>query len=142
MLQARAPAQNVCMALRLIEPANNRFMLTRGVIDRRAVIGHLRTVLNSFANKEGYSKFYIGITGNLEDRLAGHRRSRPDFKLMIPIYEEPAQYFESSFDSLEGVAISTFKAGIQHPVSKQTLLRCDNDSGAAAPKSYLYILVG
>jgi hypothetical protein len=135
-------AQNARMALRLIEPAANRFMLTRSVVDRKAVIGHLRTVLNSFANKDGYTKFYIGITGNLQDRLAGHQRSRPDFQLMIPIYEEPAHYMQDSFDSLEGLAISAFRAGIQHPVTKQMLLRCDNGAEAAAPKSTLYILVG
>lgn len=139
---AHGGRQNAAMALRLIEPASNRFLLTRSVVDRKAVIGHLRTVLNSFAMKDGYTKFYIGITGNLEDRLAGHQRSRPGFKLMIPIYAEPAHYLEDSFDSLERSAIAAFGGGIRHPDTQAMLLRCDNGAEGAAPKSYLYILVG
>jgi hypothetical protein len=135
-------AQNAGMALRLIDPANNRFLFTRSTVDRKAVIGHLRTVLNSFAAKDGYTKFYIGITGHLQDRLAGHQRSRPEFQLMIPIYEEPAHYLEDSFDSLERMAIRTFGEGIRHPETQQMLLRCDNGAEGAAPKTTLYILVG
>lgn len=137
-----ARRHNLHMALRLIESASNRFMLTRSVIEHRAVLGHLRTVLNSFAMKDGFTKFYIGITGNLEERLARHQRSRPEFKLMIPIYAEPAHYFENSFDSLERLAISAFSAGIKHPDTHALLLRCDNGAEGASPKSYLYILVG
>ncbi len=130
------------MGLKLIEPADNRFKFNRSVVDRKAVLGHLQTVLNSFAAKPELSMFYIGITGSLEDRLAGHQRYKPEFKLMIPIYEEPAHYLEDSFDALERSAINRFRAGIRHPDSKEMLLRCANGAEGAAPKTYLYILVG
>jgi hypothetical protein len=130
------------MALQLLDDTQNRWKLHRGVVDRKAVLGHLRTVLNSFASKGTYSKFYIGITGNVEERLQGHRTKRPDFKLMIPIYEEPANFLDDSFDRLERDAIQAFRGGIVHPETKKLLLACDNGPDGAAPKTTLYILVG
>jgi hypothetical protein len=131
------------MALTLIDPQHNRWFYNRSAVDRRQVIEHLRLVLTGFANRGEYTKFYIGMTGSLEDRLEGHRKKRPDFKLMIPIYAEPKAYMEvESFDHLEKLAIDTFKAGIVNPDTKQLLMKCANGLGGAAPKSYLYILVG
>ena len=130
------------MSLTLIDPVNNRFKLDRSAVDRRLVLGHLRSVLHSFANKPEYSRFYIGITGDLEERLAQHQRTRPEFKLMIPIYEEPGHYLNDSFDRLEREVIAAFRGGIRHPDSGQMLLHCDNGAAGAAPKCYLYILVG
>jgi hypothetical protein len=130
------------MALEFVQP-RDKFMLKRGVIGREPVIGHLRTVLNSFANKPEYTCFYIGITNNLDTRLQDHQRRKPQFRLMCPIYEEPAAHVDSdSFDLLEREALRTFQSGVVHPQTRQVLLRCDNIPGGAPPKRYLYILVG
>ncbi len=131
------------MALTLIDPLQNRWLYNRSAVDRKQVIEHLKLVLTGFANRGEYTKFYIGMTGNLDDRLEGHRKTRPEFRLMIPIYAEPVEYMEvESFDHLERLAINTFKAGIVHPDTKKVLMKCDNGPGGAAPKNYLYILVG
>jgi hypothetical protein len=129
------------MALQLIEP-HDRYMLKRDVIDRRAVIGHLRSVLNVFANKPEFGKFYVGITGDVEARLLKHRRYKPEFRLLVPIYEEQEILHEDSFDGLEKIAIREFRDGIRHPTTGDLLIRCDNGPGGAAPKRTLYILVG
>ena len=130
------------MALTLLDPEHNRFLMKFSAVDRKMVVDHLRTVLNSFAMKPQYTKFYIGITGDLEGRLLRHQRHKPEFKLMVPIYEEPAHYLDDSFDLLERTAIAAFRAGIHNPTTKELLLKCDNGAEGAAPKSYLYILVG
>ena len=129
------------MPLQLISP-RNKFMLEHSVDDRKAILGHLRSVLNSFANKPEFTQFYIGITRSLETRLADHRNKKPEMKLMVPIYEEPAIVVDSAFDVLENEAIATFRNGIVHPDSKKVLLRCSNGPGGAPPKTLLYILVG
>ena len=129
------------MALQHIQP-HDQYMLKRDVIDRRAVLGHLRSVLNAFASKPEYSKFYVGITGDVEARLLKHQRHRPDFRLLVPIYEEEEILHEDSFDGLERTAIREFREGIRHPVTRDVLLRCDNGPGGALPKRTLYILVG
>jgi hypothetical protein len=130
------------MALKLIEPSQNRWLLQVSAVDRKIVIGHLRSVLNNFAAKPEYTKFYIGITGDVEERLYGHQRKRPEFKLMIPIYEEPSHYMDDSFDRLERDAIAAFRGGIRHPETHAMALKCDNGAEGAAPKTTLYILVG
>ena len=138
-----SPPQNARMALTLIDPLQNRWLYNRSAVNRKQVIEHLRLVLTGFANRGEYSKFYIGMTGDLEIRLDGHRKKRPEFKLMIPIYSEPVEYMEvDSFDHLEKLAIDTFKAGIVHPDTRKVLMRCDNGPGGASPKHHLYILVG
>lgn len=129
------------MALQLIQP-EDRYILKRDVIDRRAVIGHLRSVLSAFASKPEYTRFYVGITGDLEARLLKHRRYKPEFRLMVPIYQEQEILHEDSFDELEKIAIREFRDGIRHPTTREVLLRCDNGPGGAAPKRTLYILVG
>jgi hypothetical protein len=129
------------MPLQLISPPD-RFMLKRSVDARPVILGHLHSVLKSFAMKPEYSKFYIGITRDLDARLADHQGKKPDFKLMVPIYEEPANIVDSAFDVLEHEAIKTFRDGIIHPDTRKTLLRCTNGPGGARPKTLLYILVG
>jgi len=129
------------MPLQLIQP-REKYMLTRGVVDRAAVIGHLDLVLKAFANKPEYNKFYIGITNDVETRLQDHQRRKPDFKLMVPIYEEQAVLVENSFDRLEREAIERFRVGVMHPETRRILLRCDNGPGGAPPKTTLYVLVG
>ena len=129
------------MTLQLIQPPD-RYMMKNDVIDRRAVIGHLRSVLKAFASKPEYTRFYIGITGDLEARLLKHRRYKPQFTMMVPIYEEQAILVENSFDGLEKDAIREFRDGIKHPVTNDVLLRCENGPGGAPPKASLYLLVG
>ncbi|KER65968.1 hypothetical protein HR51_40600 [Burkholderia cepacia] len=129
------------MALQLVSP-ENKYMLKVGVINHEAVIGHLAQVLNAFAAKPEYSKFYIGITSDLYTRLAKHRATKPDFKLMCPIYLEAHIQVENAFDRLERKAIDTFRNGIMHPGSGERLLACSNGPGGALPKNWLYILVG
>ncbi|KWI43332.1 hypothetical protein [Burkholderia stagnalis] len=128
------------MTLQLIAP-QDKYMLKAGVISHDAVIGHLHQVLKSFAAKQEYSKFYIGITSNLNTRLASHRANKPDFKWMCPIYEEAGNLVENAFDRLERKAVMKFNAGIKDQ-SGQLLLQCSNGPGGALPKNLLYILVG
>ncbi|KVK90767.1 GIY-YIG nuclease family protein [Burkholderia cepacia] len=129
------------MALQLVSP-EDKYMLKTGVINHEDVIGHLRQVLNAFAAKPEYSKFYIGITSDLYTRLAKHRATKPDFKLMAPIYLEAHNLVGNAFDRLERKAIETFRTGIMHPQSGERLLACSNGPGGALPKNWLYILVG
>ncbi len=129
------------MTLQLIAP-QDKYMLKAGVISHDAVIGHSHQVLKSFAAKPEYSKFYIGITSNLNTRLASHRANKPDFKWMCPIYEEAGNLVENAFDRLERKAIMKFNGGIKDPQNGQMLLQCSNGPGGALPKNLLYILVG
>jgi hypothetical protein len=129
------------MPLQLIQP-RDKHLFSRSAVDRRAVIEHLRLVLISFAVKGNYRKFYVGITRDVETRLRDHQSKKPDFKLMVPIYEEPSTFMADSFDFLERDAIMAFRAGIRHPDTKRLLLECANGPGAATPKTTLYILLG
>jgi hypothetical protein len=128
------------MVLQFISP-QNKYLLRAGVIHHGAVIGHLREVLNSFAAKPEYSKFYIGITNDLNRRLSQHQRTKPSFKWMCPIYEEEPNLVGNAFDRLEREAITQFSGGVKN---RQTgrVLKCDNGPAGALPKTYLYILVG
>src|SRR4051812_36148090 len=56
------------MPLQLIEP-RDKYMMPRHTITHEAVLGHLESVLKAFAAKQEYSKFYVGITGDLENRF-------------------------------------------------------------------------
>jgi hypothetical protein len=130
------------MALQLINPVD-KFLLKQDVVSTQAVIGHLRSVLHSFANKPGFTRFYIGITNNLQRRLSEHRADKPLFQWMCPVMEEAMPHVaEGSFDALERDAILAFRAGIRHPDSRQMLLSCDNAATGTSPKNYLYVLVG
>lgn len=125
----------------LIQPAR-KYMLTHSAVDRRAVIDQVRSVLKVYAMKPGFSRFYIGITSDVDARLRDHQLKKPEFKLMIPIYEEERMLLSDSFDQLERDAIAAFRDGIRHPDTGQVLLRCGNGPGGARPKSVLYVLVG
>jgi hypothetical protein len=129
------------MAPQIIQPPD-KYMLKTGVVDREAVLGHLRMVLNAFANKTEYNKFYIGITNDVDVRLLDHQRRKPDFKLMVPIYEEQSVLVDNAFDRLERDAIRRFQDGIKHPDTHRVLLECKNGPGGAPPKNTLYVLVG
>lgn len=131
------------MAIEMIDPLE-RFMLARGTIDRNAVIGHVRLVLLNFAVKGRHSKFYVGITGSLEGRLKGHNadEGKQEFRLMVPVYEEPAQYHADAFDPLERDTINALRGGIVHPDTKRVVLTCANGPGGAAAKRWLYLLLG
>lgn len=129
------------MSLQLIQP-EGKYRLNQSVVDRRAVLDHLHSVLKVYAMKPDFSLFYIGITSNLPRRLKSHQTEKPHFKLMIPIYEEQRMLLSDSFDSMEREAITRFRGGIKHPDTGQMLLANDNGPGAANPKSVLYVLVG
>ncbi|WKB53187.1 GIY-YIG nuclease family protein [Eleftheria terrae] len=129
------------MPLQMIDPFD-KFVLKRSVSDRNAVIGHLRSVLNVFANKPQYHEFYIGVTSDLDQRFKQHRVRWPNMKWMCPIYSEPENYLEDNFFNLEGQALKEFEKGIVHPQTQQVLLRRVNDKGSPRPQCWLYILVG
>jgi predicted GIY-YIG superfamily endonuclease len=125
----------------LIQPSG-KYMLKHSAVDRRAVIDQVHSVLKVYAMKPEFSRFYIGITSNLETRLRDHQANKPEYKLMIPIYEEERMLLSDSFDQLERDAIARFRQGIRHPDTGQMLLSCWNGPGGARPKSVLYVMVG
>jgi len=128
------------MPLQLIQ--DQQYKMKRSAVDRRAVIEHLRLVLGAFAMKGKYKQFYIGITRDIEARLRDHQTKKPQFALMVPIYDEPSTFMADSFDFLERDAIETFRKGIIHPETGKQLLECANGPGAATPKTTLYVLIG
>lgn len=129
------------MPPQLIQPTG-KYMLGHSAVDRRAVIDQVRSVLKVYAMKPEFSRFYIGITSDVETRLRDHQAKKPEYKLMIPIYEEERMLLSDSFDQLERDAINTFRSGIRHPDTGRTMLTCGNGPGGARPKSVLYVLVG
>lgn len=114
-------------------------------VSRRAAIEHVRAVLKFFAAKSEFSRFYIGITNDLERRLGEHR-GHPELSLyrwMCPVLEEEVPHVdEGSFDALEQAAIRELRGGIRNPQSGAMLLSCSNKARGALPKNILYILVG
>jgi len=123
------------MALQL----NYDYQIPADVINHRAVISHLRDVLNAFAAKAQYNEFYIGITNDLERRKREHESK--GYKLMCMIYQEPINFVANSFHNLERDAIIAYRNGIKHPNTGQTLLRCANQPSGSLAKNWLYILV-
>lgn len=109
------------------------------VIDHRAVLSHLRDVLNTFAAKPLYREFYIGITNDLERRRKEH--DGKGYKLMCAIHDQPDIVVGNSFHNLEREAIQMFRDGIKHPDTKSVLLRCANSPSGSLAKNWLYILV-
>ena len=118
------------------------YQLDIGLIDHSSIIGHMKSVLNTFANKPQYSKFYIGITSNLEERKLDHQRKKPGYTLMCAIYRDEENIVSNSFHNLERDAINAMRSGIRHPVNNQLLLRCDNGPSGSLAKNWLYILIG
>lgn len=118
------------------------YQLDIGLINHSSIIAHMKSVLNTFASKPQYSKFYIGITSDIENRKLGHQRNKPGYTLMCAIYKDEQNIVSDSFHNLERDAINVMRAGIRHPDSNQLLLRCDNGPGGSLAKNWLYILVG
>ena len=131
------------MTLELVSP-RDKFKLKQGFVSNEVVLGHLDLVLKSFAAKAEYSRFYIGITNDLDRRLADHRgdSTKKDFRLMCPIVEEESpQALGSAFDGLELAAIARFNPGVMNTETKK-LLKCMNGKQGVTPKCVLYVLVG
>lgn len=124
------------MALKL----THYYRLQRDVVDHAAVIGHLHLVLNKFLRTGDCSRFYIGITGDLENRRRQHERERPEFTLMCSIYSEPGSIIADDFHALEARALSTFQRGVFNPATGKRLL-CTNVAAGSRPKRWLYLLV-
>lgn len=118
----------------------NPYKLDRHVIDHEIIISHLGSVLKSFANK-GFSQYYIGITNDLQQRLAQHQRERPEFRLMVPIYEEATGHAETNFERLEREAITKSKALFSDPRTLKKMT-CANTQAGTRVKAMLYVLVG
>ncbi len=126
------------MALKL----NYEHQMTVGVLDNSAVISHLRGILNTYVNNPAYSRFYIGITSNLEARRASHERKKPQFKMMCPIYEESNPKSDMAFHRLERDAINQLRSGMVNPSNPSNKMRCENGPGGSLPKNWLYVLIG
>jgi hypothetical protein len=126
------------MALEL----NYKHQMTVGVLNNNAVISHLRSVLNTYVNNPAYSRFYIGITSDLETRRASHARNKPHFKMMCPIYEESNPKSDMAFHSLERDAINALRKGLVNPSDPSKKMRCENVPGGSFPKNWLYVLIG
>ena len=118
------------------------YELRAGVLEHSSVIAHMKSVLNIFAAKPQYSKFYIGITSDLEQRKMKHQREKPDYSLMCAIYKDEKIIVSNSFHNLEKEAINEMKNGIHHPDTNQLLLRCGNGPGGSLAKNWLYVLIG
>jgi hypothetical protein len=146
------------MTLQLIDRPEY-FLLKAYAVTPDQVYARIPEVLQKVAQKYphvAFSKFYIGITGDLQSRLEQHRKAAKGFLYMIPIYEEdemPASgRAETSFDQLEHEAIGRFK-GTTHTVTitggdakaprpVQRALTCTNAVHGGMPKRVLYVLVG
>jgi hypothetical protein len=129
------------VSLEIIKP-RDKFLLKQGFFSTEAVLGHLELVLKSFASKPEYSRFYIGVTMNLEQRMVQHRAKGDLYRLMCPIVEEESpKALQSAFDGLEQAAIERFNPGVVNTATKKVLM-CGNVKPGIAPKSILYILVG
>lgn len=114
----------------------------RSVLVNEAIIGHVRDVLNTYVNKPGFSRFYIGITSDLETRRIEHERKKPVFKLMCPIYGESNPKSDIAFHALERDVINALRGGISNPDDPSRSMVCDNGAGGSMPKSWLYVLIG
>ena len=132
------------MALQLISPLN-KYVLRHAPPD--AVMGHIRDVLKVYLMKPEFSKFYVGITRDVNRRLQEHQRTKPEYKLMIPVYDEMGVHPPDTFDRLEQLAIKTFgpEHGTEftHPLAPPgRKLVFDNRRENAPPQDTLYLLLG
>ena len=126
------------MALKL----NYEHKMKVSVLNNSAVISHLRGILNTYVNNPAYSRYYIGITSDLETRRASHERKKPLFRLMCPIYEDSNPKADMAFHSLERDAINKLRSGIVNPSNPNHRMNCENGPGGSLPKNWLYILLG
>jgi len=133
------------MALQLIDPRDKYVM--KHTAHPEAVIGHIRDVLKVFLMKPEYTKFYVGITQDVGRRLSEHQRTKADYKLMIPVYDETGVPRPDSFDQLEQLAIRTFGPAhgtvFTHPLAPPgRRLTFDNRRENSPPHNTLYLLLG
>lgn len=133
------------MALQLIDP-RDKYVMKHTALPV-AVIGHIRDVLKAFLMKPEYTKFYVGITQDVSRRLQEHQRTKPEYKLMIPVYDETGVPRLDSFDQLEQLAIRTFGpahgTAFTHPLAPPgRKLVFDNRRENAPPQNTLYLLLG
>jgi hypothetical protein len=133
------------MALQLIDPRDKYVMAHTALPE--AVIGHIRDVLKVYLMKPEYTKFYVGITQDVSRRLQQHQRTKREYKLMIPVYEETGVHPPDSFDQLEQLAIRTFGPAhgteFTHPLAPPgRKLIFDNRRENSPPQNTLYLLIG
>lgn len=74
------------MPLQLIDP-RDKYVMKHTTLPE-AVIGHIRDVLKVYLMKPEFTKFYVGITQDVNRRLQEHQRKKLEYKLMIPVYDE------------------------------------------------------
>jgi predicted GIY-YIG superfamily endonuclease len=120
----------------------HEYLLDRHIIEHKHVIAHMKSVLNVFASKPEYKRFYIGITSDIESRRLDHQRNKPEFSLMCSIYTDEQNIVANSFHNLELEAITALRGGILHPDTRLLLLKCENGPGGSMAKNWIYILVG
>ena len=133
------------MAIEIINP-RDKYMMKHTVLPD-AVMGHIRDVLKVFLMKPDFSKFYVGITQDLERRLKEHQKHKPEYRLMIPVYDEIGVHPPETFDRLEQLAIKTFGPAqgtvFTHPNAPAgRKLTFDNRRENAVPQNTLYLLLG
>ncbi|HEY0779418.1 MAG TPA: hypothetical protein VGD56_15735 [Gemmatirosa sp.] len=133
------------MSLQLIQP-REKYLLPHTTF-RDAILERVRLVLRKYLGEPGYSKFYVGITHDVNRRLQEHQRTKPEYRWMIPIYEEVGVPHPDGFDQLEQLAIRTFgpKHGtaFTHPNAPpgRTLI-FDNRRENSPPQTTFYVLIG
>lgn len=125
------------MALKLTEA----FMLKNSALAHDQVLDHLRDILKRFLVQTDATRFYIGMTGDLEQRRQQHERNKPEFTLMCVIHgEDPHMASGINLDDLEAQAIARFRSGMTNP-SNGKMLRCTNTQSGAPQKQWLYLLL-
>ena len=133
------------MPLQLIDPRDKYVMIHTTWPD--AVMSHIRDVLKVYLMKPEFTKFYIGITQDVNRRLQQHQRAKLEYKLMIPVYDETGVHPMDSFDQLEQLAIMTFGPAygteFSHPNAPAgRKLIFDNRRENSPPQNTLYLLLG
>ena len=117
------------------------FMLKNSALGHDQVLEHLRLILQRFLVQTDASRFYIGMTADVERRRQEHEEKKPEFTLMCVIHEEPPHMTTGiNLDDLESEAIARFRSGLTNPSNGRSL-RCTNDQRGSARKQWLYILV-
>jgi len=117
------------------------FALKDSALGHDRVLDHLRDILKKFLVQTDATKYYIGMTSDLEARRRQHEGSKPDFTLMCVIHgEDPQMSADLRLDDLEAMAIAKFRSGILNPTTGR-MLRCVNSVSGSAPKQWLYVLL-
>lgn len=125
------------MALKL----TSAFALKDSALGHNQILDHLRDILTKFLVQTDATRYYIGMTSDIEARRRQHETSKPDFTLMCVIHgEDPHMAADLKIDDLEAQAISRFRSGIHNPATGRRL-RCANSVSGTAPKQWLYVLL-